>query len=583
MADVQSKANGFQQKQDALAEKSGLAVVLVDEKSPVSASQNNSICQVFQASSPAFAAACGEFCGRAFEFANAAGKEINYRCHAGLTCVAVPLESKKTVAIIGRAFLSSADYRGLTERVRTGDLRDWAEKNWSENLLFSNSLSDLEQLAAKIQLLKDESSTGENEKAQPSPREISDEEINHLIEKQKDSAPIERFVEKQTEKNSEPSAPSAEKPIDLPAVNNRNLDSLIAELNKSTAEPQIVVPQEEKPSIVNENSGEVQSLLSSIFHQSFKDACQQIMQFLADKYGFSGLAWLERNEKRLETSSVVGNFKTPQMQIGLEVTDSRLLKVIEQETSLRLQAKLSKTEPTEVQVIELFPLAFGSEIRDALVVGEKLASDEMRREIARFCRQISVPFEVLRLREILKQREAKTEALQKQAEEFEIMAITDGLTGLLNRRYLDARLSEELKRSQRHGYSMGFVMIDVDNFGKFNKDFGYQVGDEVLRETSRVMKATLRDADVAARYGGEEFCILLPQTTVGEAFAIAQRIRQRIEKTPFSQRQITVSIGVAAFSEKYSMNSTPEKLIEAADSALRQAKQNGKNNVQING
>ncbi|HEY0657182.1 MAG TPA: sensor domain-containing diguanylate cyclase, partial [Pyrinomonadaceae bacterium] len=169
-------------------------------------------------------------------------------------------------------------------------------------------------------------------------------------------------------------------------------------------------------------------------------------------------------------------------------------------------------------------------------------------------------------------------SLKDKAGEFEQLSVTDALTGLLNRRYMEVRLAEEIKRSNRDGYPMSFLMIDVDDFGRFNKDFGVLIGDDALRQTVKAMTSTLRGADVAARYGGEEFCILLPQTTLSEAFSIGERIRQSVEKIDFPQRPITVSIGITTFSPDVS---TPDTIIKTADEALRQAKEKGKNNVQI--
>ena len=170
--------------------------------------------------------------------------------------------------------------------------------------------------------------------------------------------------------------------------------------------------------------------------------------------------------------------------------------------------------------------------------------------------------------------------LKTKAGEMEQRSVTDALTGLLNRRYFDERLIEEIKRSNRYGYPMSLLFIDVDNFGRFNKDFGVLIGDEVLRRTVKAMVSTLRGADIAARYGGEEFCVLLPQTTLGEASIIAERTRQSVERIEFPQRQITVSIGVTAFAYDVS---TPETIIKTADDALRQAKKSGKNKVRIYG
>lgn len=168
--------------------------------------------------------------------------------------------------------------------------------------------------------------------------------------------------------------------------------------------------------------------------------------------------------------------------------------------------------------------------------------------------------------------------LKNKAGEFEQLSVTDPLTGLLNRRYLEERLAEEIKRSNRYGYPMSFLMIDVDDFGKFNKDFGVLIGDDVLRQAAKAMKGTLRSADIAARYGGEEFSILLPQTTLAEAQTIAERVRQSVENIDFPSRQITISVGIANYSTDVS---NAGEIIKAADEAMRRAKQSGKNNVQV--
>jgi diguanylate cyclase (GGDEF)-like protein len=173
---------------------------------------------------------------------------------------------------------------------------------------------------------------------------------------------------------------------------------------------------------------------------------------------------------------------------------------------------------------------------------------------------------------------------QEKATQFQLMSITDALTGMLNRRYLEERLAEELRRSERQNFSMGFMMIDIDDFKYYNDQNGHQAGDLALEMTAQCLKSVLRGADVASRYGGEEFCILLPQTTLEEAVAIAQRIRRRVERTRFPHGKtqplgtVTVSIGVSALNET---TNSPAAIILAADRALYDAKRLGKNNVQV--
>jgi diguanylate cyclase (GGDEF)-like protein len=170
----------------------------------------------------------------------------------------------------------------------------------------------------------------------------------------------------------------------------------------------------------------------------------------------------------------------------------------------------------------------------------------------------------------------------QKATQFQLLSITDPLTGLLNRRYLEERLAEEFERSKRHRFPMSFLMIDIDNFKEYNDRHGHQAGDLALEMTAQCLKSALRTADVASRYGGEEFSILLPQTSNTEAIVIAERIRNRVAKSSFPHGQsqphgaVTVSIGISAFGPKLD---TPASIIGAADHALYVAKSRGKNCV----
>ncbi|MDX6712283.1 MAG: hypothetical protein QOH96_3299 [Blastocatellia bacterium] len=173
---------------------------------------------------------------------------------------------------------------------------------------------------------------------------------------------------------------------------------------------------------------------------------------------------------------------------------------------------------------------------------------------------------------------------QEKAAQFQLMSITDPLTGLLNRRYLEERLTEELNRSKRNLTPMSFVMIDIDDFKRYNDTNGHQAGDDALELTAQCLKSVLRSEDVAARYGGEEFSILLPQTNIDEAHFIAQRLREKILNTDYVHGRaqplgaVTVSIGVSSFTK---LLDNPVAIIGAADRALYVAKGAGKNRVHL--
>lgn len=162
--------------------------------------------------------------------------------------------------------------------------------------------------------------------------------------------------------------------------------------------------------------------------------------------------------------------------------------------------------------------------------------------------------------------------------------ITDPLTKVYNRRYLDRRLDEEVARSKRYSLDLSMLMIDIDYFKRINDTYGHQAGDVTLSTLCGLMKATLRDLDIVARYGGEEFLVICTNTAIDGAALVAERIRHlveshRIEITDGSGArqiiQITISIGAAGFNA--STNS--KKLVQAADEALYRAKGEGRNRV----
>lgn len=160
------------------------------------------------------------------------------------------------------------------------------------------------------------------------------------------------------------------------------------------------------------------------------------------------------------------------------------------------------------------------------------------------------------------------------------LAYVDGLTGIFNRRYFEVRIVEEIERARRYGTGMAVIMADIDEFKRLNDDFGHLVGDEVLRQTSSLFQQQLRKTDVICRYGGEEFAILLSQANEQQAVAIAEKLRRLIVEWMFPgvPRKVTVSAGIAAFPAH---GKTRDEIVRAADRALYDAKQAGRNRVCI--
>jgi diguanylate cyclase (GGDEF)-like protein len=183
---------------------------------------------------------------------------------------------------------------------------------------------------------------------------------------------------------------------------------------------------------------------------------------------------------------------------------------------------------------------------------------------------------VIRLREGREALDAANETLRRKNEELERLSVTDGLTGLYNRRRLMETLNDEARRSQRLKHTFAVLMVDVDHFKKYNDSFGHQAGDTVLTKVAGLLREATREVDFVARYGGEEFLILLPETGMAEALDIAERIRTRIAAEVFPGRHMTVSIGVSEFPLH---GENADQVVGAADEALYEAKREGRDKV----
>jgi diguanylate cyclase (GGDEF)-like protein/PAS domain S-box-containing protein len=160
-------------------------------------------------------------------------------------------------------------------------------------------------------------------------------------------------------------------------------------------------------------------------------------------------------------------------------------------------------------------------------------------------------------------------------EELRKLSTTDALTGLFNRRFLDDTLRKELSRAQRYQRPLSILMLDVDHFKKFNDRHGHEMGDRVLKAVAAAMQATLRQQDFPCRYGGEEFLAILPDTPSGGAFDAAERLRLAICALSVDGLSVTASIGCASFPEITAQS--PDELVEKADGALYEAKNQGRN------
>ncbi|MGB8005109.1 MAG: GGDEF domain-containing protein [Gaiellaceae bacterium] len=219
-----------------------------------------------------------------------------------------------------------------------------------------------------------------------------------------------------------------------------------------------------------------------------------------------------------------------------------------QEDAMTLRLSLSSDGET---VLRLYPDdGFSAETKD---LAEWLAS------------QAAVALENARLHDVVQRQ-----------------AITDDLTGLVNRRRFLGALQAEIERARRFGSDLTVVLADLDDFKRVNDAFGHHAGDEVLRSFADLVRSHVRDVDVPGRLGGEEFAILLPETGSADAASVAERMRHSLSIVPIlladeQTARVTASFGVAQLTDEQ----TGDDLMRAADAALYRAKAQGKNRVAI--
>jgi diguanylate cyclase (GGDEF)-like protein len=341
-----------------IADENGLAIIVVDETAAVAKANNNSICEHLYASEE-FAPRCAEFCGRAFEMAAKAGKPVPYRCHAGLDCLAVPLRSEKPLAaIVGRTFSKGENFEQATERAFKGDWQKFPQAAFFENVLISGSAKSLEKAARRVENLGSA--------------------VLEAVQKS-------RRVGKKNEPPVNGAAPRAE-------TNGRssNGDAPISEDAEDVAA--------------------WRSLFGSMFELGYHEACASIIRFLARRYALTSMAWLERRENRFESLLATGTLDGRQFRINLPANDRLLFDALEKELALDLR---ERGDGKEVPTVSLFPVAVGSEVQSALVVADNLREEMLKRRIARFCKTVAAPLEILRLREEVRRRSWLAEAVRK--------------------------------------------------------------------------------------------------------------------------------------------------------------------------
>ncbi|MGH8738047.1 MAG: GGDEF domain-containing protein, partial [Burkholderiales bacterium] len=214
--------------------------------------------------------------------------------------------------------------------------------------------------------------------------------------------------------------------------------------------------------------------------------------------------------------------------------------------------------------------------------------DALLRAVVGLVRRLAEPREPLEaarlaLESEIRKRLLAEEQLARSIFALQDEALHDALTGLYNRRYLDASLEREESRARRSGQTMAVIMIDVDHFKHFNDAFGHAAGDAVLREVGKFIASLARREDIAARYGGDEFTLVLAQTSLDTALLRARTLGAGaqtlgIEFDGRALGPVALSVGVAAFPEH---GSSMRQVLEVADAALRRCKQSGRGGIAL--
>ena len=469
------------------------------------------------------------------------GATVDYKCHAGLECFVMPVQiaGRKNLAVIGgRAFVKSADYQAVIERLRTGDLKGLASESILSNVIFA----ERQRLVEVAQVV--EKTVGR---------------FRPVAERQTTSAVV--------------AAPVRTKEPETPAANSLANESLKLEIERLRNE------LEYRSRFADSLQNFLERISSSDPAQTYNSIISNSKDLLRSER--ASLLLFDENSNELVLKAAIGLGTDPATINHVRVGEGVSGEVMETGQALMVEdVELSNVTPAPADRLYKsksfisYPIKIGGRKIGVLNVTDK-SGGEPYDEVDLSLLEIIGPQVALAL---------ERAEWQERATEFQLMSITDPLTALPNRRYLEERLSEELNRTKRYDYPMSFLMIDIDDFKSYNDNNGHQAGDLALQITAHCLKAALRAADVPARYGGEEFCILLPQTSITEAGVIADRIRQRVATTHFPHGKaqplghVTVSIGVASYS---AIVNSAEIVIAAADRALYKAKSMGKDRVEF--
>jgi diguanylate cyclase (GGDEF)-like protein len=324
------------------------------------------------------------------------------------------------------------------------------------------------------------------------------------------------------------------------------------------------------------------SVLSTLsLAESRRDLYNSILEMAADLVNASSgsLMLVDESGKNLRIESVLGMnlqlAKSISGRVGrgiagkvAETGQPLLVRDIEQDTRVRIRNRSRFTTKSFISI----PLVVKGAVIGVLNLSDKGGSgvftDEDLELLLSMARHACVVLE-------------RSESSEKAAQ-LEEVAVTDPLTGLFNRRFLEQRLEEEVSRGERQKVEFSILLVDLDNFKVYNELCGHAAGDVVLKKTARLLKNSARQMDIVTRFGGERFCVILPATPKRESVSVAERFRREVERAGFTHEEnlplgrLTVSIGIATFPEN---GRDVESLTGSADVGLHRAKLAGRNRV----
>lgn len=488
---------------------------------------DNSICRAMRVSAE-HAPLCAADCGAAHSNAVAAGRQFDFTCHAGLHCFSIPvsIDRKQLVILGGRSFASTSEFAEFLDRYE--EIAAVEGGDCLKNIKF-----------------------------------IDARELNQAADLVGSTASY-HFQ-------------NAEKSEDKPVEDKQGAINLLdAQLEIVRLTDQLESRRKSISQFYDFLRG-ISSMLDS----------QKVYHSLLEKFSImmkaerSSLMILNQESNELALEAALGADPEAGGPIRLKLGDSIAGAVLASGAPLVVRdvdndARISLARPGRYKTKSFisYPITLG--IRKVGVLNLTDRAD-------------GVPYENddLMMLEMMAPHLAliidRTEWAKK-AETFQQMSLTDPLTGLPNRRYLQDRLFEEVERSKRYNTPLSFMIIDVDRFKTYNDIYGHTNADRVLVTTSHLLRSSIRTIDMSARFAGDEFCIVLPETELEDAARIAERLRKTISETEYRTEQgdlmgqVTISTGISSFAGS---RQTPLAIMETADRALYQAKTLGRNCVAI--